>query len=701
MPRRKGQSVLRTDFRERPLRNELIRQGQYCFSAAAAAGNIKTAYNILPQEKLKSQELAKEFSSTDWTDGTGISFVDGEAVFTDVVRYQRATSRDKILEAGKTYRVSFEIEDFVGEQVDSDGYSQDVQTSSKLSVQQVDNIAIVSDITKSGKYSALFTAKEWTSSQGVTYTSQAITFKVVSGSVSCKIKNVSVKEVRSKSNDFTLLRSSNLTATRVQADGKIEKGRQNFVLNSNRFDTDPWSISSNNGSLTSGQYGYDQSYKAWKFESTNAGGIVLEQTVTPTVDVCTWSFYVKNGPSNTSWSNMVCRVDFLDSEDFTEMIIDMSDGSLSHGGSQGGDRIGYESEAVGATGWYRISVSFSRRINEVKLISHNGTTTGVTVGDYVFIQNSQLEPGIAPTTYIDTDESEIAHCAGVLENYPRYDYTGNVNDDPVLMLEPYRQNHYEYSEAGSKNPKTSSPTITEKYADSPDGTKNAFRIQDSSNAGAYKRVNTPNIDITSRGDTFTFSVFVKKATSAVSTFGGAGINFFGGTQKIGYMIFDEYNGTAVSPSDSDYVTVHPVEDINGYWRFSFSWTDSGSNTSVEGILYACLSVDGSTVTTPTTKDYTAYGLQLEEGPYPTSYIPTHGSSAARSGEGHFSLSSFRCELAKPLTKSYTLFIDLKVDHLERDRNFDDIFVARRHGDDSYALRIEGYHDPIKTLPPIQ
>ena len=591
-------------------------------------GKPKVAHNIKPVEKLKPEEFAKELSDTHWTKNTGIQFKGGEAIYTDVVRYARIITKDKIFKSGKKYRVSFEIEDFVGEQVDSDQYSNNVQTVSKLSVQQVDNVQIINDISKSGKYSAVFTAKDYTNNNGETFTSNGLTFKVVSGSVSCKIKNVSVREIREESIDMGFERNTDLGATRVQADGAIEKCTQNFALNSNRFDADPWDITSGNGTLTEGQYGYDQSYNAWKFECTGAGGVVLEQTVTPTVDACTWSFYVKNGPSNATWTNMVCRVDFPGGDDFTEVIIDLSDGSKSHGGGQGGDRIGYESEAVGADGWYRVAVSFSRRINEIKMISHNGTSTGVNSGDYVFIQNAQLEPGIATTTYIDTDESEIPHVDGILEDQPRYDYTGNVNDDPVLLLEPPRTNYYEYSEAASKNPTNQAATITEKYDDSPDGSKNAFRIQDTG-SGAYKRVNSKVFSRGTDQKTYTFSVFVKKATSAVSTYGGAGINFHGATQKIGYMIFDEYNGTATSPSDSDYVTVHPVEDINGYWRFSFSWTDSGDNPSVEGILYACLSVNGTSVTTPTTKDYTAYGIQLEDGGFPTSYIPTHGATVQR------------------------------------------------------------------------
>ena len=51
------------------------------------------------------------------------------------------------------------------------------------------------------------------------------------------------------SSDFTFERGSNLTATRVDENGLIEKGRENFLLESNNFD-ELWTKSSSN--VTSG-----------------------------------------------------------------------------------------------------------------------------------------------------------------------------------------------------------------------------------------------------------------------------------------------------------------------------------------------------------------------------------------------------------------------------------------------------------------
>ena len=40
--------------------------------------------------------------------------------------------------------------------------------------------------------------------------------------------------------DFTFSRGSDISATRVNADGYIEKGYENLLLQSNSFDTSPW-----------------------------------------------------------------------------------------------------------------------------------------------------------------------------------------------------------------------------------------------------------------------------------------------------------------------------------------------------------------------------------------------------------------------------------------------------------------------------
>ena len=60
--------------------------------------------------------------------------------------------------------------------------------------------------------------------------------------------------------DFTFDRGSNLAATRVNADGLIEKGRENLLTESNSFSDSDWTKTG--VTMTRGQPGYDGSNNA-------------------------------------------------------------------------------------------------------------------------------------------------------------------------------------------------------------------------------------------------------------------------------------------------------------------------------------------------------------------------------------------------------------------------------------------------------
>jgi hypothetical protein len=218
---------------------------------------------------------------------------------------------------------------------------------------------------------------------------------------------------------------------------------------------------------------------------------------------------------------------------------------------------------------------------------------------------------------------------GITDNVPRLDYTDS--SCPALLLEPLRSNLWSYSEYVSGNPLVSLPIITENYVVSPEGVSNAFRIQDTT-GGSFKRISISSSGLSvSANSTYTQSLFVKKATSAITNYGGIGFDYTGGTtRKIAYVVFDEYNGTLAELTSGFPLntTLHPVEDYGDYWRFSVSTTDNGSNTNLSMNIYACLSTNGTSAGTGT-KDWTGYGLQLEQGSYATSYIPTYGSSVSR------------------------------------------------------------------------
>ena len=411
--------------------------------------------------------------------------------------------------------------------------------------------------------------------------------------------------------DFTFSRGSNLSATRISANGLIEKGRENLVLQSNQFDT-TWL---GNVSHTSGQSGYDGSSDAWLLQNLSNNNY-LYQSISPS-GVNTFSVYMKSG--NVSWG----RIAIAGGTSFSAWF-NLDLGTI---GTQT-NNIDAKIEAVGNDGWYRCSLTFLANSNTLVLVyPASSDNNNAPTGSNIYIQDAQLEIGLAATDYIESGATTGK--AGLLEDEPRFDYSGGVTC-PSLLLEPSRTQLIPQTEYLSGLSLGNSPTLTQNYAVSPEGVQNAVRVQDTDGSN-FKTIQT-QFSITS-GSTYTISIYVKKATSPITTYGGFYFDFDGGTRKTSNLIFDEYNGTLVNASGNAITSViHPVIDEGDYWRFSATATDTGSNTILRPTLRAGASPNGTSVSLAT-KDYTAYGLQVEQGSYPTSYIPNHsGGTITRSGD---------------------------------------------------------------------
>ena len=412
------------------------------------------------------------------------------------------------------------------------------------------------------------------------------------------------------SGDFTFSRGSNLAATRVGPTGLIEKGRENLLTYSNQFDT-TWIKSSPVLTLTDNQSGYDGLSNAWKLESTSSiSSLSLSQTLASS-GVQVFSVYAKAG--SVDWVR-------INLSGVGNRFFNISNGTIGSAGSLEG------TITSAGNGWYRISI-LGNGSSSAPLIfpSSNDDDTTLSNGDNIYIQDAQLEIGLAATDYIESGATTGK--AGLLEDEPRFDYSGGATC-PSLLLEPSRINLVPQSEYLSGLSLGNSPTITQNYAVSPEGVQNAVRIQDT-DATNFKTIQT-QFSI-SAGSTYTISIYVKKATSPITTYGGFYFDFDGGTRKISNLIFDEYNGTLVNASSNAITSViHPVIDEGDYWRFSATATDTGSNTLLRATLRAGASTDGTSLT-PVIKDYTAYGLQCEQGSYPTSYIPNHSGGTITRG----------------------------------------------------------------------
>jgi hypothetical protein len=411
------------------------------------------------------------------------------------------------------------------------------------------------------------------------------------------------------SGDFTFSRGSNLAATRVDVNGLIEKGRENLLLQSNQFDT-TWSFS-NTTSRVGGQAGYDGTNDAWLW--TAATGTFTRMNQTPTLSgVITGSIYVK--AANT---HFVAIQPFGANEAYVKF--NLSTGAVHE---TYGNLIDYKIESVG-NDWYRCSVTASSSSSQVSIyLLDSAGNFANTNTDSIYIQDAQLEAGLVATDYIETGASTAQ--AGILEDMPRLDYSGGASC-PALLLEPQRTNQVqnsEYYESYALN----SVSISSNATTSPEGLQNASElVEDSSNDNHFFRI--PNLSWTS-GTDVVFSIYLKENTRRY-----ARLRFdnTGGNTRA-WLDLRTGEVTYLDPTDDAVCTSTDVG--NGWFRYELKVTPSNTGTgsvqiftqseeSVTGSLQTIYQGDGSS-------GIYVYGAQVETASYPTSYIPTYGSSVTRS-----------------------------------------------------------------------
>ena len=212
--------------------------------------------------------------------------------------------------------------------------------------------------------------------------------------------------------------------------------------------------------------------------------------------------------------------------------------------------------------------------------------------------------------------------AGLIETVgsgePRIDYKDDSKG--ALKLEPQRTNKYLYSQDFSDAYWTKSGTSVVSGFASPDGTLNAFKL-------IGDGANTPHILRKYIGATaltnHSFSFFVKKGE----------INKLGIREDAQTGAYASFNLTTKTIISSVSMTL-TYEEVGDYLRLKVV-SQIGSNGTAGYAIYMLDDtysggvVNGSRVI-PNGSGFYIYGAQLEQGSYPTSYIPTSGSVVTRS-----------------------------------------------------------------------
>jgi hypothetical protein len=629
----------------------------FIFSGEAAAGAPHKAYSLKPVEKLKptvlnansdlstSGSLSASTNSlglvlTDSTDATA-SIANGVVTITTGANgsakgrvYTTNGTTTAYLENGKAYNLTYTV----------------VENNGVTTFQYSEDGVIRSAPSTVGTHAVSF-------KRGQTNDSPYFYLQTQTPSANIVLKDIIVREAEQRSLDFRVSRDANLGATRVKADGLIEKGRENLIRYSNTLTDSSWGISDVvYNDIAGGKQGYDGSNTAFLIDKITTGNSYVGIPVLTYDGVFTWSGYFKNEGSKDNGVYM-----------FTPEVSQYF--NLANGqkiSSPGGTNpIASSIESVGG-GWYRCSITGVGDIDSgvsndrprFKVTNIDGSDPGTgTYNDTgkIFVQDFQFEASLVATDYIDS--KSMTGTAGLQANEPRYDYLTSTNDCPGALVEPTRINMVTNSEYFGDYDLTNT-TISSTFETSPEGLKNAYKVLETSATGAsHKFVAPAPADTYTHGTAYSVSVFAKAAGRTKFRLQAGTVSEF--PFKADFTLTG--NGTAAAASGNDANSTVSIENYgNGWYRCKIEGftvdLDAGSGTGGTKRNIFLLNDSGSaSYDGDTTKGVIFYGYQLEAGPWCTSYMPTYGSSVTRERD-HFISPVDYDEYA---TEDFTVFIDYK------------------------------------------
>ena len=394
--------------------------------------------------------------------------------------------------------------------------------------------------------------------------------------------------------DFTFSRGSNLAATRVNANGLIEKGRENLLTYSNDFSNSAWSKTSGS-SVASGYSGYDGTNNAFLFTDSGTNSSYGFYQQFSFSGVLTFSIYLKAGSDDT------IGIDIFSSAKVARANINLTSGTIT-----GSNDIDVSISDV-SNGWYRCSVT-GNLTSAIYARIGTGSAGGTFYG-----MNAQLEYGLAASSYLDSGATTAT--AGVLENTPRIDYSSGAG---ALLLEPQRTNNILNSEYFGGYSFTNG-SITTNNTTSPEGLNNASTFAESTATGTHQMRITTGV---TSGSDVTFSFYAKAN-------GRDYVNFWEDVTTGHQAYFNLSTGVA---TNNGFTSVG-IEDAGNGWYRCYGTKSSFGGSSFGSRIHASQDANFNSYTGDGTSGFHIYGLQLESSAsYPSSYVPTYGSAATRGAD---------------------------------------------------------------------
>lgn len=455
--------------------------------------------------------------------------------------------------------------------------------------------------------------------------------------------------------DFSFSRGSDLTATRVNKEGYVEKGRENLIKYSNTLSNSGWANTNYEYTYAlavGGQKGYDGNNNAWLIEKILTNNSYVGGPYFGYDGVFTWSIYAKNEGSGEKGIMMYTQ--------HVQAHFNLVNGSIIKSTVDTyASAIDARIESVG-DGWYRCSVTGVGEIVDYlndpeddsdansrprfKIINLDGEDEGS--GEYnttgkILIQDMQFERGLNVTEYIESGASTGK--AGLLEDEPRFDYSRG--DKPGILFEVQRRNHvthsehYDHSDWDAQS--RSSNLVWKTDEVNPSGYKGCFEYE---STATNNQLGIVGSTAPADGDNITNSIYVKRVSGT------------------GQVQLRDCNNVATNFDLS-------VDD--GWKRLVVT---AAADEDVENGLgarhYFNLAAIGDKVL--------VWGSQYEPGAFATSYIPTYGATASRTLD-------VPTELEHGITMGTSCAVFFEGRHVANDHGQVSFFLLRTNDDNRFLI----------------
>jgi hypothetical protein len=252
--------------------------------------------------------------------------------------------------------------------------------------------------------------------------------------------------------------------------------------------------------------------------------------------------------------------------------------------------------------------------------------------DLNFARVKALDPRIDFTrasggSYVGADG--LIKYAGV--NEARFDHDPETGESLGLLVEEARTNRFTRSEEFDLWGKSNVSTI-ENTAISPDGTKTADKaIENFTETSTIKFIN--RFVSISANTNYTFSVFLKAEELRYIrvTYGQSGSPFIRIGIRVDLLTGSFTNADVGTPTST---TIKKVDFFgNGWYRIQIGGIfDTTSTTGYMEIRFEDKTGSTTSYRGDGVSGFYLWGAQLEQGSFPTSYIPTQGSTRTRATE---------------------------------------------------------------------